>query len=167
MGLSALTVSNTADLLNRTCTKIDYRFPCPVYNFLSPRPILRSAGRSITDNIRPWKWEMSCQSFEPQSTSLYGCQIDANFTFTAKGRQASGSNASRPFPENPTAAAPVSLAPSITWLPSRYATRLTHTAKFLIQSRALPVHSAICSTANLEKIKLIMDPTYRASVLLI
>ena len=89
-GLSAVTALNTADLLHRTCIKIECHFCCTVDNIRPLRPSLRSAGRSISVNIRPLKWEMGSQHFESRSTSLCGRQIDASFAFNAKGREASG-----------------------------------------------------------------------------
>jgi hypothetical protein len=109
--LSAITTSNTADLYHRSCTKIDYYVLCLVVNFRALRLSLRSAAGSISENIRPWIWEMASQVLEPRSTSIYGPQICTRFAVIVKVSQASSPIAARPIPGNPRTVVPVSQPP--------------------------------------------------------
>jgi hypothetical protein len=55
------------------------------------------------------RWQV--KPFNPGQRQLHGRQIDTTFTVIANGRQTPGPIASRPIPDNPMAAAPVSQPP--------------------------------------------------------
>ena len=150
-GLPAITTSHTADLLHRTCTKTEYHVPRPVDNFLSPRRIPRSAGRYIPVKIRPWKWEMSSQALEVRSSSFFRLWDRRQIYIHCEGQTSLWVQRPNPHPRDSDGSCTRLPVPNITWLTSRYASRLTHTAIGLLHSRAMLWYSGFCSTANLEK----------------
>jgi hypothetical protein len=85
---------------------------------------------------------------------MFDRRIDGRFEVKAQGSPPSVPAAASPICCTPTLDAPVSLPPGSPDIPAGTKFRLMHREEFCVLAREIPMHSAFCLTANLEKRKI-------------